>query len=425
MNKLYSFILTGCLLLAACSDDGMGASEEGTTPGNENETPALTGYADPAGVLLLSAGTYTMENAFLTFVRPDGELENDVFAAVNGTDLGNDGVGLCLSDGKQYILCNDWRQAEGKENNGLLTVADAQTLVKERSFPRADMVFRHPIHDELEEVDESLSGIAVLDEQNVFLFAQGVLRFDCTTGELRLVEGAYDIGNKGTANTVESIVSSRGATVVNGRLYAATGGFWTTTALVEFVKGKDEVNRRLELGRGDLVSGLCRVDDSTLLVATYYRGRNAGYLYVVDLDSWAIREQKTISANISPAAGLNSGITYLNGYLYFTGAEETEFTSSAYTTLSRCSIETGRVEKDLVDFKADEPNALVLDCNIVADPMSGYVYVPVSKEHWEGQVPESVVLVYDCNGDAPRLVRKIAGLTHGVEGIYPMSLFTP
>lgn len=425
MNKLYSFILTGCLLLAACSDEGMGASEEGTTPGNENETPALTGYADPAGVLLLSAGTYTMENAFLTFVRPDGELENDVFAAVNGTDLGNDGVGLCLSDGKQYILCNDWRQAEGKENNGLLTVADAQTLVKERSFPRADMVFRHPIHDELEEVDESLSGIAVLDEQNVFLFAQGVLRFDCTTGELRLVEGAYDIGNKGTANTVESIVSSRGATVVNGRLYAATGGFWTTTALVEFVKGKDEVNRRLELGRGDLVSGLCRVDDSTLLVATYYRGRNAGYLYVVDLDSWAIREQKTISANISPAAGLNSGITYLNGYLYFTGAEETEFTSSAYTTLSRCSIETGRVEKDLVDFKADEPNALVLDCNIVADPMSGYVYVPVSKEHWEGQVPESVVLVYDCNGDAPRLVRKIAGLTHGVEGIYPMSLFTP
>lgn len=425
MNKLYSFILTGCLLLAACSDDGMGASEEGTTPGNENETPALTGYADPAGVLLLSAGTYTMENAFLTFVRPDGELENDVFAAVNGTDLGNDGVGLCLSDGKQYILCNDWRQAEGKENNGLLTVADAQTLVKERSFPRADMVFRHPIHDELEEVDESLSGIAVLDEQNVFLFAQGVLRFDCTTGELRLVEGAYDIGNKGTANTVESIVSSRGATVVNGRLYAATGGFWTTTALVEFVKGKDEVNRRLELGRGDLVSGLCRVDDSTLLVATYYRGRNAGYLYVVDLDSWAIREQKTISANISPAAGLNSGITYLNGYLYFTGAEETEFTSSAYTTLSRCSIETGRVEKDLVDFKADEPNALVLDCNIVADPMSGYVYVPVSKERWEGQVPESVVLVYDCNGDAPRLVRKIAGLTHGVEGIYPMSLFTP
>lgn len=425
MNKLYSFILTGCLLLAACSDEGMGASEEGTTPGNENETPALTGYADPAGVLLLSAGTYTMENAFLTFVRPDGELENDVFAAVNGTDLGNDGVGLCLSDGKQYILCNDWRQAEGKENNGLLTVADAQTLVKERSFPRADMVFRHPIHDELEEVDESLSGIAVLDEQNVFLFAQGVLRFDCTTGELRLVEGAYDIGNKGTANTVESIVSSRGATVVNGRLYAATGGFWTTTALVEFVKGKDEVNRRLELGRGDLVSGLCRVDDSTLLVATYYRGRNAGYLYVVDLDSWAIREQKTISANISPAAGLNSGITYLNGYLYFTGAEETEFTSSAYTTLSRCSIETGRVEKDLVDFKADEPNALVLDCNIVADPMSGYVYVPVSKERWEGQVPESVVLVYDCNGDAPRLVRKIAGLTHGVEGIYPMSLFTP
>lgn len=424
MNRLYPYLLTACLLLAACNDDGVEMPGGNTgTPDNGSDTSGLTGYADPAGVMLLSAGTYTQENAFLTFVRPDGEVENDVFAAVNGTDLGNDGVGLCLSDGKQYILCNDWRQAEGKANNGLLTVADARTLVKECSFPREDMVFRHPVNDALEEVDENLSGIAVLDERNVFLFAQGVLRFDCTTGKLTLVEGAYEIGNAGSANTVESVVSSRGATVMNGRLYAAAGGFWTTTALLEFVKGKDEVNRRLELGKGDLVSGLCRMDDNTLLVATYTRGRDVGYLYVVSLDNWTIREQKTISANISPAAGQNSGITYLDGYLYFTGAEETAFTTAAYTTLSRYSMESGRVEKDLVDFKTDAPNANVLDCNIVADPQSGYVYVPTSDALWEGQVPESVVLVYDCNGDTPRLVKKISGLTHGVSGIYPMSQF--
>ncbi len=93
------------------------------------------------------------------------------------------------------------------------------------------------------------------------------------------------------------------------------------------------------------------------------------------------------------------------------------------TTLSRYSMESGRVEKDLVDFKTDAPNANVLDCNIVADPQSGYVYVPTSDALWEGQVPESVVLVYDCNGDTPRLVKKISGLTHGVSGIYPMSQF--
>ena len=130
MNRLYPYLLTACLLLAACNDDGVEMPGGNTgTPDDGSDTSGLTGYADPAGVMLLSAGTYTQENAFLTFVRPDGEVENDVFAAVNGTDLGNDGVGLCLSDGKQYILCNDWHQAEGKVNNGLLTVADARTFI--------------------------------------------------------------------------------------------------------------------------------------------------------------------------------------------------------------------------------------------------------------------------------------------------------
>ena len=281
MKRLYPYFLMGCLLLAACSDDGVETS--GTEPGgsdNEdvgnNPPSALTGYADPDGVMILSGGTYTLENAFLTFINPEGEVENKVYAGANSSELGNDGVALYLCDGKQYILCNDWYQADGRENNGLLIVADAETLAKKKSFARADMLFQHPVNDVQEEVDTSLGGMAVLDEHNVFIFAQGVLRFDSTTGELKLIEGAYDIGNAGAANTVESIVSSRGAMVVDGCLYAATGGFWSTAALLEFAKGKDEVNRRLELGRGDLVSGMCLADDGTLIVATYTRGRDSG-----------------------------------------------------------------------------------------------------------------------------------------------------
>ena len=424
MKRLYISFFMGCMLLAACGNEDITAPDTPGDDGTDNNPPsALVGYADPAGVLILSEGTYTLENAFLTFINPAGEVENNVYAGANNSELGNGGVGMYLCDGKQYILCNDWRMAEGKENNGLLIIADAETLQKEKSFPRTDMTFQHPINDKREEVDASLSGIAVLDEQNIFIFAQGVLRFDSTTGELKLVEGAYDIGNAGSANTVESIVSSRGVTVYNGCLYAATGGFWSMTALLEFTKGNDEVNRRLELGKGDLVSGMCMFSDSTLIVATYTRGRESGYLSFVDLDSWTITEQKTIAANISPALHDNSGITYLNGYLYFTGAEESEFTMASRTTLSRYSIETGRVEKDIVDFKADEPNANLLDCNIVADRNSGYLYVATSKENWEGVISDTNILVYDCNGDTPRLVRKISNVAHSTRGIYPLSAF--
>ena len=80
----------GCLLLAACSDDGVETS--GTEPGgadNEdvgnNPPSALTGYADPDGVMILSGGTYTLENAFLTFINPEGEVENKVYAGANSS----------------------------------------------------------------------------------------------------------------------------------------------------------------------------------------------------------------------------------------------------------------------------------------------------------------------------------------------------
>ena len=367
MKKIYLYFVMGCMLLAACGNEKVEAPQaKPETPEDENVdddlSSVLTGYAAPGGVLILSGGSYELENAFLTFISPESEVENKVYAQANASELGNDGVGLYLCGGKQYILSNDWRKVEGKESNGLLIIADAETLQKEKSFPRADMTFQHPVNDKQEEVDASLSGIAVLDEQNIFIFAQGVLRFDSTTGKLKLIEGAYDIGNAGSANTVESIVSSRGATVYNDCLYAATGGFWSTTALLEFTKGKDEVNRRLELGRGDLVSGMCLTPDSTLIVATYTRGRDSGYLSFVDLDTWTVTDRKNIAANISPALHNNSGITYLNGYLYVWGetqnlieTEETllEPTLVSNTVRYRSVHYNGRIFYTVCEF--DEP----------------------------------------------------------------------
>ena len=175
-RNLPYILMTAAMLIAACTDNPSPETPEGEDP-DVPPVSGLTGYADPEGVLLLSGGEYTMENAFLTFIAPDGTLENRVYASANASELGNDGVGMSMSEGKQYILCNDWRRAEGKENNGLLIVADAQTLRMEQSFSRAQMTFRHPVNGTMEEVDESLGGIAVLDSRNVFIFCAALRLF--------------------------------------------------------------------------------------------------------------------------------------------------------------------------------------------------------------------------------------------------------
>ena len=438
MKKLLPiYFLAGCMaLFAACSDDDINEKPGDTpsTPGDDEQVDpepdpdpsgSLTGYGDPDGMMILSSGSGSEENAYLTFIAPDGTVENHVYANANGgATLGNAGVDMYLCGNKQYILCNDYFRNTGQ----LLIIADAETLKKEKSFARESMVFEHPINmvddkKEMEEVDESLKGIIALDEQNIFIFGQGVLRFDSTTGKLTLVKDGYDIGNAGSANTVESITAAASSVVANGNIYSATGGFWQSGTLLEFVKGKDEVNRKLTLrGRGDLVSGVCQIDDHTIVVGSYLRGKanKEGYLCFVDINKWDVTDSRTIDASIARCMKDNSGITYHNGYLYFTGGVEGGFSADLNTTLSRYHLESGKLEKDIVDFKADAPEGNVLDCCVTADPDSGYLYVALSDQWMEGYVPQSTVLVYDLNGETPKLVKKISNEVHYVAGFYPL-----
>ena len=111
------------------------------------------------------------------------------------------------------------------------------------------------------EVEANLSNIIVLDEHNVFITdAQAAYRFDSTTDELHLIEGSYALGNQGV--TIESIISPNGMMAIDGHIYAGAGGFWSETKLVEFSKDSNQINRTLALGKGNLISGLCLLDDS-------------------------------------------------------------------------------------------------------------------------------------------------------------------
>ena len=76
-----------------------------------------------------------------------------------------------------------------------------------------------------------------------------------------------------------------------------------------------------------------------------------------------------------------------------------------------------------IDIRKDVPTANYLNCNVVADSKTQYLYVAVSDEFGENIVSKGNVLVYDCSKDTPVLVQNIENKTSYPVGIYPVSNF--
>lgn len=426
MKRIFYYLLSAisCMMLwAACSEDsgkdgpeGPGGNGGGNEPGE-----TLGGYADPDGVLILNGGSRPNENGSLTYIAPDGTVEENVYKSVNGTELGNDARDLYMCNGKLYILCNDQLHYEGiPAGDGVLIIADAVTLKKEKVFTRDQLQFPRPpeTNGESEYMQVmSLKNIVVMDEENIYFSdAQGLFRFNSKTGGNVIVKGSYALANQGSpVHNLETIVSTRGMTVIGDRLYSCASGFWTSTKLLEFVKGKDEVNRELELPKGDFISGICKNGEHELIVGTCGRlGEGSNFLHFIDLDTWTITQTKAIGSEISAEFRDSPGITLCGDHIYH---------AAGSTTVGRTSIKTWKPEPAYIDITADEPTAQYLNCNVVADPVKQYLYVAVSQEYAENVVSPGNILVYDISGDEPKLVQNITGKTSYPNGIYPVSQF--
>ena len=411
-----------CLLLAACSDDDSGHGENPQDSG-EGGGPAemLGGYADPDGVLILNGGSRPNENGSLTYIAPDGTVEEDSYKLVNGTELGNDARDLYMCNGKLYILCDDQLHYEGvPAGDGVLIVADAETLKKEKAFTRDDLRFPRPPETNGESeymAIMNVKNIAVMDEENIYFSdSQGLFRFDSKTGENVILKGSYALANQGSpVHNLESIASTRGMVVVGDRLYTCASGFWSETKLLEFVKGEDKASRELKLPKGEFISGICRNGDHELIVGTCGRlGENSNFLHFVDLDGWTVTQTKAIGSEISAEYMDSPGIALCGDHIYH---------AAGSTTVGRTSLKTWKPETAYIDTTADEPTARYLNCNVAADPEKRYLYVATSEEYAESVVSPGNVLVYDVSGDEPKLVQNIAGKTSYPNGIYPMSKF--
>ncbi len=403
-------LLTVTFSLINCSNDDVsskGDQEEG------DET--MMGYAHPDGVLILNAGARMLENGSLTYIAPDGTVETDVYKKANGTELGNDPVDLYVHKDKIYILSNDLIQLDGHPGDGAIIIADAVTLKMEKAFKLSDLVYEVPegMRPGFEPGLLNFSNIAVLDEDNVFFSdAQALFHFNPSTAKLTIVEGSYQKANAG--GTIEPKISKKSMAVVDGKLYIGTGGFWADAGVYEFVKNKTELNRSVSFKSGNLVSGIVAGDNGMFWVATYSRkNESQNEVYKMNAESMQLIESKKIKADIFPGYGNTSGVSVAGDAFYHTGKS---------TILQRFSFKSPKT-KALVDVKSDEPRANYINCNVVANPKSNYVYVATSENNYENVKAQNNLLIYDCSGEEAVLKQNIDNQTSYVAGVFCLSNF--
>ena len=132
LNNLIVPAFCGLLIFSGCSDN---PEDPGTQPPSTNpEPPAyLGGYADPDGVLILNQGA-AIENSSLTYITPEGNIEQNVYQKVNGSAFGHGGQDLYMHNGKLYILSTNKDVYQKHEGDGTLVIADAVTLKREKVF---------------------------------------------------------------------------------------------------------------------------------------------------------------------------------------------------------------------------------------------------------------------------------------------------
>lgn len=175
-KQIFYIVWMSCVgmgMLPGCKEEQKLEQPPAETPSEgTGEIVYLDGYARPDGVLILNQGARAIENSSITYLAPDGAVEEGVYRKVNGTALGNEVQDMWMYNGKLYILSDGMYAPNGEEGDGVLVVADAVTLKREKAYKLDDLKFKRPEgskdEDELISLSIPFENIAVLDEKNIF-----------------------------------------------------------------------------------------------------------------------------------------------------------------------------------------------------------------------------------------------------------------
>lgn len=343
---------------------------------------AGSGFSNTSGVFILNEGNMTTENGSLIYISPDGQVLENVYRNANGTQLGNTTQDLCIYDNKIYIISQNGRTnplGSGFENDGMLVVANAETLKKVAAYT-----------DELDDLSWP-THVAVLDDNNIFIRDNhGVSRFNATTGELLLIPGTNGAGKNRMA-------------VVSGKVF-----YYAGTKLSVLEKDATSVSNTIDMGGA--ISGIEKSKDDHLWVAT----TNGKISKVSSTNYSIIRTNDVGIGSVASGVFATPGITSKGDTLYYGGGS---------MSIYRHIFSTGE-SKEMIDktqFKELVPDAAMVYNSMAVHPETGMVYLNTIKGYgWNFLVNNISVFDFDNEEAESVLYANYRNYTH-----FPAGFFFP
>lgn len=334
-------------------------------------------FNDPYGVYILNEGNMTTENGSLIFITSTGDVMNNVYYNANGTELGNVSQDLFIKDDKMYILSqngNNNSAATGKVNDGMLVVANAQSLKRIKAYNKEISKLSWPSH------------IAVLNDENVFIRDNnGVHILNTTTDELKLIDGT-----KGAAKNNMS--------VVNGKVYVISG-----KKVLKLEAGNTKIVKEADFGTN--ITGLLRSKDNNLWIST---NGTPAKISKIDSETLAVIQTNEISVGkLGMGMASTPAITAKGDTLYYNNGGMTIYRH----------IFSKNESKQMINAKEVLTNAGMAYNNIAVHPLTGDVYLNTMKGYgWDFTINN--ISVFQDKDDEMTLKENYKDYTRMPAGIF-------
>jgi hypothetical protein len=326
-----------------------------------------SGYTAAEGVFVLNEGNMTTENGSLVYIAPDGQIYDRVYNNANGAALGNVSQDIFIDGDKIYIISQNGKTNPlglGFENDGMLIVANSETLQKVASYTDELSTLSWPSH------------VAVLDEEHIFIRDNaGVYRFNSTTEELQLISGSTRAAKNRMA-------------VVNDKVF-----FYAGRNLSVIEKNNDAVSTTIDMGA--TISGIEKSKDGHLWVAT--TGSPHKISKINSADYSLIRANEITVGTVASGVFATPGITTKGDTIYYGGSS-----MSIYRHIFSTGDSKEMINK--AELKALVPDANMVYNSMAVHPITGRVYLNTIKGYgWDFKINNISVFDFD-NEDAPSVL---------------------